>query len=175
MVIFCFFDKNVWSSRFTRRLELNALYILFGFYINCTDFWGFPLDGVIDWWNRRVFYFFNLFFQRVIFNEKSYLPLPMEENEINKKDNVGLFNSSRKLIKYNIKKNVFYTINAMLFFICIKDYTHELMYMYIRVVLITAHFWYNCHFISISACGVWGERVEIQVLKNKCHTYIRLY
>ena len=125
MVIFCFFDKNVWSSRFIRRLELNALYILFGFYINCTDFWGFPLDGVIDWWNRRVFFFISLIcYFNVSFSMKNLTYLYQFKKMRLRRIMFGLSNSSRKLVKYNIKKMYFIPyVYAMLFFICIKDYT----------------------------------------------------
>ena len=124
---------NVWSSRFIRGLELNALYILFGFYINCTDFWGFPLDGVIDWWNRRVFFIISLICSfNVSFSMKNLTYLYQFKKMRLRRIMFGLSNSSRKLVKYNIKKNVFYTIcicNALL-------YMHQRlhMYMYIRVV-----------------------------------------
>lgn len=101
---------NVWSSRFIRGLELNALYILFGFYINCTDFWGFPLYGVIDWWNRRVFFIFiSLICSfNVSFSMKNLTYLYQFKKMRLRRIMFGLSNSSRKLVKYNIKKCILY-------------------------------------------------------------------
>ena len=39
---------------------------------------------------------------------------------------------------------------------------------------ITAHSWCDGHSTSISACGVWGVMIEIQVFRKKFHTHIHL-
>ena len=39
---------------------------------------------------------------------------------------------------------------------------------------ITAYSWYGNHFTSITAYGVLGVRVEVQVSKREFHTHIHL-
>ena len=37
-----------------------------------------------------------------------------------------------------------------------------------------AHFWCDGHSSSISICGVWGVKAEIQVTRRRLYTYIHL-
>ena len=39
----------------------------------------------------------------------------------------------------------------------------------------TAHLWCNDHSTSISTCGQWGVRAEIQVSRKKLHIHMHLY
>ena len=43
-----------------------------------------------------------------------------------------------------------------------------------RTKITTAYPWCDGHFTSISACGVWGTRVGVQVSKRELHTHIHL-
>ena len=38
----------------------------------------------------------------------------------------------------------------------------------------TAHPWWYGHSTSMSACGVWGIRVGVQVSRSELHTHIHL-
>ena len=45
---------------------------------------------------------------------------------------------------------------------------------HIQVCCITAHHWGDGYFISISVCGVWEIKTEIQVSRRELHTQIHL-
>ena len=44
----------------------------------------------------------------------------------------------------------------------------------VRLKSTTMHLWHDNHSINISACGVWGAGVGIQVFRNELHTHIHL-
>ena len=46
--------------------------------------------------------------------------------------------------------------------------------IYLRIMLSTPHPWCGDHSININACGVWEERVGVQVSKREFHTHIHL-
>ena len=43
-----------------------------------------------------------------------------------------------------------------------------------RFQLTTAQSWCDGHFTNISACGVWGVKVGVQVSRKELHTHIHL-
>ena len=50
----------------------------------------------------------------------------------------------------------------------------EKYYVYNFFYMTTALPWCDGHSTSISVCGVWGERVGVQVSKRELHTHIYL-
>ena len=43
-----------------------------------------------------------------------------------------------------------------------------------QIKITTAHLWCDGHSTSISAYGVWGARVGVQVSRRETHTHIHL-
>ena len=44
----------------------------------------------------------------------------------------------------------------------------------VETQMTAAYPWCDGHSTSINACGVWGERAEIQVFRSNFHTHIHL-